>query len=71
MGDSLDVGTSLRWSASRTEENARSTHWIGDWLGPRAGVDDVEINVEPTGTRTPTPRSSIPTALSINGQEPQ
>jgi hypothetical protein len=23
-------------------ERATSTHWIGGWLGPRAGLDDVE-----------------------------
>jgi hypothetical protein len=43
---------------------------IGGWVGPRAGLDDVEKVLDPTGTRTPTPRSStyqavtIPTALS-------
>jgi hypothetical protein len=24
------------------EERAPSTHWIGNWVGPRAGLDDVE-----------------------------
>jgi hypothetical protein len=39
-------------------------------VDPRAGLDDVEKILDPTGTRTPTPRSSspypvaIPTALS-------
>jgi hypothetical protein len=23
-------------------ERAPGTHWIGDWVGPRAGLDDVE-----------------------------
>jgi hypothetical protein len=35
------------WSASRTGlftpgERAPSTHWIGGWVDPRAGLDDVE-----------------------------
>jgi hypothetical protein len=30
------------WSASRS---GRFTHWIGDWVDPRAGVDDVEENI--------------------------
>jgi hypothetical protein len=36
-----------QWSASRPgrftpEEKAPGTHWIGGWVAPRAGVDDVE-----------------------------
>jgi hypothetical protein len=35
------------WSASRPgrfiqEERAPSTHWLGGWVDPRAGLDDVE-----------------------------
>jgi hypothetical protein len=35
------------WLASRPDrftpgERAPRTHWIGDWVGPRAGVDIVE-----------------------------
>jgi hypothetical protein len=35
------------WSASRlgrftARESAPNTHWIGSWVGPRAGLDDVE-----------------------------
>jgi hypothetical protein len=35
------------WSAScpghfTPEERAPGTHWIGSWVGPRAGLDDVE-----------------------------
>jgi hypothetical protein len=35
------------WSASRpssltTRERAHGTHWIGGWVDPRAGLDDVE-----------------------------
>jgi hypothetical protein len=39
----LDGG---EWSASRPgrftpRERASSTHWIGGWVGPRAGLDAV------------------------------
>jgi hypothetical protein len=35
------------WSASRPGRltlgvRAPGTHWIGSWVGPRAGLDDVE-----------------------------
>jgi hypothetical protein len=35
------------WSASRLDhfipgERAPVTHWIGGWVGPKAGLDDVE-----------------------------
>jgi hypothetical protein len=30
------------WSASRPGRFTPGTHWIGDWMGPRAGLDDVE-----------------------------
>jgi hypothetical protein len=35
------------WSASRPgrftpRERAPSNQWIGDWMGPRTGLDDVE-----------------------------
>jgi hypothetical protein len=35
------------WSASRPDritpgERTYGTHWIGGWVGPRAGLDDVE-----------------------------
>jgi hypothetical protein len=57
----LDLGTS--WSgqlyapaALPPGEISPGTHWVG----PRTGLDDVEKNLDPTGTRTPTPRSSSP-----------
>jgi hypothetical protein len=51
------------WSASlsgrfTSEERASGTHWIGDWVGPRAGLDDVKKILYPTEIRTPTPRWS-------------
>jgi hypothetical protein len=35
------------WSASRPGrfkpgERVNGTHWIGSWVGPRTGLDDVE-----------------------------
>jgi hypothetical protein len=37
----------VEWTASRPGrftpwERAPGTHWIGGWVGPRAGLDDVE-----------------------------
>jgi hypothetical protein len=37
----------VEWSASPSArftsgEKARSTHWLGGWVDPRAGLDDVE-----------------------------
>jgi hypothetical protein len=42
----LELGTSWEWSASRPDrfipmERAPGTHWIGDWVGSRAGLDAV------------------------------
>jgi hypothetical protein len=41
LTSALDGG---EWSASRTgrftpRERAPDTHWIGGWVGPRAGLD--------------------------------
>jgi hypothetical protein len=55
------------WSASRhcrftTEERAPDTHWIGGWVGPRAGLDDVKkkqfltlpgLELRPLGSSSP------------------
>jgi hypothetical protein len=44
----LDLDTSLRWVISftprplYTRERDRGTHWIGGWVGPRAGLDAAE-----------------------------
>jgi hypothetical protein len=50
------------WSASRPcrftpRESSLGIHWIGGWVGPRAGMDDVKKILDYTGTRTPTPMS--------------
>jgi hypothetical protein len=39
-----------KWSASRPdrfipEERAPGTHWIGGWVDPRAGLDDVKKKI--------------------------
>jgi hypothetical protein len=39
--------TGGEWSASRPGrftlgEGSPASHWIGGWVGPRAGLDDVE-----------------------------
>jgi hypothetical protein len=41
-------------------ERAPSTHWIGGWMDPRAGLDDLEKIRDRTRTRTPTPQWSSP-----------
>jgi hypothetical protein len=44
----LELGTSWRWVVSFTpqplypRERATGTHWIGGWVGPRTGLDDME-----------------------------
>jgi hypothetical protein len=55
------------WSASRPcrftpGERAPGTQWIGGWVDLRAGLDDFgeEKILDPTGTRTPTPRLLSP-----------
>jgi hypothetical protein len=62
LTSALDGG---EWSATRLYrftpgKRAPGTHWIGGWVGSRAGLDDVEKIIDPTGTRTRTPRSSSP-----------
>jgi hypothetical protein len=42
------------WSGSLPGRFTPGTHWIGGWVDPRAGLDDVEKITDPTGTRTPT-----------------
>jgi hypothetical protein len=58
------------WSASRPGrftpgQKAPGTHWIRGWVDPRASLDDVEKILDPTGTRTPTLRSSGPHPVAI------
>jgi hypothetical protein len=49
----LDLGISWRWVVSFTLrplypwERATGTHWIGGWMGPRAGLDDVDRDSNP------------------------
>jgi hypothetical protein len=43
----LGLGTSWRWSASRSGRftpggRAAGSHWTGGWVGPTAGLDDME-----------------------------
>jgi hypothetical protein len=55
------------WLASRPGrftpgERDPGTHWAGGWVGPRAGLDDVEKRKisPPTGTWSAIPPSSSP-----------
>jgi hypothetical protein len=61
------------WSSSRPcrfipVETAPGTYWLGGWVDPRASMDDVEIILHTTGTRTPTPRSSSQKPVAIPAQ---
>jgi hypothetical protein len=57
----LDLGTRWRWVVSFTpghftpRERAPGTHWIGSWMGPRAGLDTVLKRKIPSPCRTQTP----------------
>jgi hypothetical protein len=46
---------------------ATGIHWIGGWVGPRAGLDEVEKRkiLDPTGTLTPTPRFRLARSQSL------
>jgi hypothetical protein len=69
----LDLGISWRWVARFTPlaltlgERATDTHWIGGWIGPRAGLDDTKqrnfLTLPELGTLTP--RSSGPSPIAI------
>jgi hypothetical protein len=55
----MEISGQLHTTASlRPEERAPGNHWRGGWVEPRAGQDDVKKILDPTGTRTPTLRSS-------------
>jgi hypothetical protein len=48
------------WSSSRPGsfipwKRAPGTHWIEGWVDTRAGLDDVEKILDPTGTQNPNP----------------
>jgi hypothetical protein len=40
--DFLDLGTSWRCGRFTLEERAPGTHWLGGWVDPRAGLEDLE-----------------------------
>jgi hypothetical protein len=53
------------WSASRPgrfipREGAPATHWIGGWVGPRAGLDTVAKKKFPAPAETRTPDNPTP-----------
>jgi hypothetical protein len=55
------------WSASlpgrfTPGERGPGTHWIGGWVCPRAGLNDVEKILDVTGTRPLTPSVVKPVA---------
>jgi hypothetical protein len=55
----------VEWSASRPgrftpKERTPATHWIGGWVGPRAGLDAVVKRKIPSPCRDSNPRSCSP-----------
>jgi hypothetical protein len=42
-------------------------HWTGGWVGPRAGREYMQAEkiLDPTGSRSPTPRYSSPQPVAI------
>jgi hypothetical protein len=60
----IDLDTRWSWSASRPgnfipRERAPGTHWIGDWVGPRDGLDAVVKRNIPGPRRESNPRTPI------------
>jgi hypothetical protein len=47
-------------------EKAAGTHFIGGWVDPKAGLDDVGKILDHTGTRIHTLRSSSPSPVAIS-----
>jgi hypothetical protein len=61
LTSALDGG---EWSASHrgrftSREIAPGIHWIGSWVGPRAGVDVVVKRKIPSPRRDSNPKTSI------------
>jgi hypothetical protein len=71
----LDLGTRWRWVVSftsrplypREKTPPPGTHWIGGWMDPRAGLDDLKKRkfLTLSGLGTPTHRSSSPSPVTI------
>jgi hypothetical protein len=71
----LDLGTRWRWVISLTPgEITPGTNWIGDWVGPTAGLDAVEkrkplplpgLKPQPSSPYPSLYRQSYPDAVSI------
>jgi hypothetical protein len=56
----LEMSRYLRAPAALPLEKNTGTHWTGGRMYPRTGLDDVEKNLTPTGTRTPSSWPSNP-----------
>jgi hypothetical protein len=56
----LEVSGQLHSLAAYPQGRSPSTHWMGGWVGPRAGLGDMEKILDPTGTQTLIPRLPSP-----------
>jgi hypothetical protein len=71
----LDLGTRWRWVVSLTprplypRERAPGTHWIGGWVGPRAGLDGVVKRKIPSPRRESNPRTPIVQPVAQRGTD--
>jgi hypothetical protein len=69
----FDLGTRWRWVVSFTTRSfylrerppPPNTHWIGGWVGPRAGLDAMVKSKIPSPCRDSTPPLSIPQSSAI------
>jgi hypothetical protein len=69
----LDLSTRRRWMVAWIRDTDSGTHWMGSWVSPRAGLNDVEkrkVSAPAVNwTRAVQPVSfSIPTELSRHVQ---
>jgi hypothetical protein len=67
LTSTLDGG---EWSASRpyrftSEERSRGTRWIGCWIDPRAGQDDMEKTQISSLCRETNPDNGVHTLVAI------
>jgi hypothetical protein len=48
------------------EKRASIIYWIWDWVGPRTGLDAVDVILDPTGTQKSDPSVVQPVTTNIS-----